>query len=272
MSLDPARGPEMPAVPQPTLATVAIPSEHGGWAFTLEPVLLGLLVAFSWSGVVLGLVTLLGFMLRTPLKMVAVDHRRRRELPRTVLARKVAAAEASLVVVLLVGLTLGRSLRFLAPLGAAAPLVAVEWWYDIRSRSRRLIPELAGTIGIGSVAAAVGMLGGASPSVAGGLWLVIAARSMAAVIFVRVQLLRAKQQPHKRTVSDLGQLLAVLIVALGAVTGFVPWVGWSAILVMAGVQIWLVRRPPPAIVIVGAQQVVLGLFVVLTAGLAAAAP
>jgi hypothetical protein len=131
---------------------------------------------------------------------------------------------------------------------------------------------LAGTIGIGSVAAAVGLLGGVSLSVAGGLWLVIAARSMAAVIFVRVQLLRAKQQPHKRTVSDLGQVLAVLVVVLGAVAGFVPWIGGSAIVVLAVVHLWLVRRPPPAIAVVGAQQVVLGLFVVLTAGLAAAAP
>lgn len=262
----------MSPVPPPTLATVAIPSEHGGWAFTLEPVMLGLLVAFSWPGVLLGLVTLLGFLLRTPLKTVMVDHRRRRKLPRTLLARKVAAAEAGLLVVLLVGLTLGRSLRFLAPLVVAAPLVTVEWWYDIRSRSRRLVPELAGTIGIGSVAAAVGLIGGVSPSVAGGLWLVIAARAMAAVIFVRVQLLRAKQQPHQRTVSDLGQMLAVMVVALGAVAGLVPWVGWSVIVVVAVVHVWLIRRPPPAIAVVGAQQVVLGLFVVLTAGLAAAAP
>ena len=39
---------------RPTWRTVAVPSEHGGWGLTAEPVLLGLLLAFSWSGVAVG--------------------------------------------------------------------------------------------------------------------------------------------------------------------------------------------------------------------------
>lgn len=249
-----------------------MPSEHGGWAFTLEPVLLGLLVAYSWRGVLLGLIALLGFLLRTPLKTVMVDRRRHRTLPRTVIARKVATIEAVTLVGLLGVVLIESRLQFIVPLLIAVPLVAIEFWYDIRSRSRRLVPELAGTVGIGSVAAAVALIGGASASVAAGLWLVIAARSVAAVIFVRVQLRRAKQQPYKRTGADAGQVLPVVAVTVGAVTGLVPWVACGSIVVLAIVHSWLVRRPPSAIPVIGAQQVVLGLFVVLTAGLAFIAP
>lgn len=272
MTTDPAPWPDNPGLPRPTLASVAIPSEHGGWAFTLEPVLLGLLVAFSWRGTMVGLLALLAFLLRTPLKTALVDRRRRRRLPRTVLAEQVAAVEVVILVVVLGGLLASEDRRFIVPLLAAVPLVAVEFWYDIRSRSRRLVPELAGTVGIGSVAAAVALIGGASASVAAGLWLVIAVRSVAAVIFVRMQLRRAKLQPFTRKTADAGQALAVLVVSAGAFAGLVPWVGWGAIIVLAIVHTWLIRRPPPSIPVVGAQQVVLGLFVVLTAGLAFIAP
>ena len=40
---------------------VAMPSEHGGWGLTLEPVLLGLLVAWSGAGVALGIAAFSAF-------------------------------------------------------------------------------------------------------------------------------------------------------------------------------------------------------------------
>ncbi len=255
------------------MGSVAVPTEHGGWSFTLEPVLLGLLVAFSWPGVLLGLAGLVGFVVRTPLKNALVDRRRHRRLARTILAERVAMVEAAVLVVLVAAVVaLAENRRFLIPLVVAGPLVAVEFWYDVRSRSRRLVPELAGTVGIGSVAAAVALIGGASATVAVGLWVVIAARSVAAVVFVRVQLRRAKNQPYQQSSNDATQALVVVAVAAASLFGLVPWVGWGAIVVLALAHLWLIRRPPPAIAMVGAQQVVLGLFVVLTVGLAVIAP
>ena len=72
---------------------VAVPSEHGGWGLTLEPVLLGLLVGFSWSGVAIGLATFLAFLVRTPLKLALVDRRRQRRLPWTRVASQIALVE-----------------------------------------------------------------------------------------------------------------------------------------------------------------------------------
>ncbi len=254
------------------LASVAVPSEHGGWSLTLEPVILGLLVRPSWAGLALGAAALFGFLVRTPLKLAIVDRRRGRRLPRTELAEKVAAGELVVLVALFAtSLALGDR-RLIWPLLAAAPLVAVGFWYDVRSRSRRLIPELAGTIGIGSVAAAIALAGGGSVSLASGLWLVAAARAVAAVLFVRVQLKRAKQQPFKLASSDSAQAVTVSAVGAGAVAGIVPWLGWGAIVILGLTHVWLVRRPPPSAPMVGAQQVVLGLFVVLTVGLAILAP
>ncbi|MCB0972737.1 MAG: YwiC-like family protein, partial [Acidimicrobiales bacterium] len=61
---------------------MAMPTEHGGWGLTLEPVVLGLLVAPSIAGTCIGLAAIVAFLARTPLRIVLVDLRRRRWLPR----------------------------------------------------------------------------------------------------------------------------------------------------------------------------------------------
>ena len=52
---------------------MALPAEHGGWGLTLEPGLLGLLMAPSAAGVCVALAALVAFLARTPLKVVVVD-------------------------------------------------------------------------------------------------------------------------------------------------------------------------------------------------------
>lgn len=76
-----------------TFRSVALPAEHGGWGLTLEPGLLGLLVAPGLAGLCIAAGAMVAFLVRTPLKIVAVDHRRGRSLERTRLARRVAAVE-----------------------------------------------------------------------------------------------------------------------------------------------------------------------------------
>ena len=253
-------------------AAVAVPSEHGGWSLTLEPVLLGLLVGPSWQGVLMGVVALFGFLMRTPGKIVFVDRRRGRRTERAVVARRVLRAEVFVAVVLFGTVVLASDSSFIWPLVAAIPLLAVELWYDVRSRSRRLIPELAGTVGVGSVATAVALLGGIGASVAIGLWLAVAARSVGAVLFVRLQLRRAKSQPFSLASSDRTQIATIVAMALGVWFGAATWPGLAAIAAVAAAHIGLARRPPPTAPMVGAQQVVFGLFIVLTVGLAAIAP
>lgn len=50
------------------LKSVAIPTEHGGWGFTLEPILLGLLyLAFVWKPLPHPFLALIGVALLHPL-------------------------------------------------------------------------------------------------------------------------------------------------------------------------------------------------------------
>ena len=259
-----------PGRPRPSWRAVGLPSEHGGWGLTLEPVVLGLLVTASWSGLALGAAALVAFVARTPLKVVLVDRWRHRSLPRTRVALRLAAGELVALVVL-VGLAT-RSARgpFWIPLLMALPLIGVELWFDMRSRSRRLVPELAGSVGIGAVAAAIVVAGGGGATLAAAAWLVVGARAVASVPFVRYQLARGHHRPARRWAQDLAQLAAVGLVVGGRLVGWLPWAAAGAVVALAVAQVVLARLRPPRAVIVGVQQLVFGLAVVLTAGWAMA--
>ena len=121
------------------------------------------------------------------------------------------------VLTLLAAVASERSgLAWLVPVGLAAPLVAVELWFDSRSRGRRLAPELCGAVGIGASAPAIALAGGADAGLAAGLWLVLAARSVAVIPFVRVQIARMRRG-HGPVATDDWAQVAGATVALAAV-------------------------------------------------------
>lgn len=247
--------------------SIVLPSEHGGWSLTLEPVALGLAVEPSWSGLALGLFAFALFLARTPLKLALVDRHRDRRLRRTVVAERAAAGYLALAAALLALASTSRRGDFWIPLTIALPLVAVQIWFDSRSRSRRLLPELAGTFGIGTVASAIALAGGADPNLALGLWLVLAARHVVAIPLVRTQLHRAKGQPWRLRHVVVAAGLGLAVAATGASSGLLPTSSLAAIGILAVDALAAMRRPVPRAVVIGIQQTVLGLIVVILTAL-----
>lgn len=255
---------ERPQVEQrPMWRAVAMPTEHGGWGLTLEPVLLGLLVAFSWSGLAIGLAAFLAFLVRTPLKLALVDRRRGRSLPRTRLATRVAAAE--LVAVGALGLVALRSAGadWLVPVLIAVPLVALELWFDIRSRGRRLAPELAGSIGITSVVAAITVAGGGGWKLAIAAWLLLAARAVASIPFVRTQIARTRRGTIPLGATSVFQLAAATLALAAVGVDSRVLLGALAVVALAIAQAVAIRRTHiPVAQVIGLRQMAAGLLVV----------
>jgi len=244
--------------------SVALPSEHGGWSLTAEPALLGLIVAWSLPGLALGLAAMVAFVARTPLKVVLVDQGRHRRLDRTRLAARIAAVELAALAALVVWAALGAEAGFWIPLAVAAPLVGLELWYDMRSRGRRLVPELAGSIGIGSIATAIALADGADARVAWGLWVVVAARSLAAIPYVRTQIMRARSKPGPLWHSDAAQVVGVAAATIAWAADLVPGSAAIAIAVLAAINVVAVRLPPKPAVVIGIQQMIFGFALIAT--------
>lgn len=242
---------------RPAWRAVAVPSEHGGWGLTLEPVLLGLLIAPSGAGAALGVAAFVAFLVRTPLKLVAVDRRHDRWLDRSRLALRIAMGELVVMgVMIVVASTAGWA--WSAPVAIAAPLVAVELWFDVHSRGRRLVAELCGAIGIASVAAAIVLASGESAALAGGAWLVLAGRGVGAIPFVRVQIARLRRGATSTSGSDGAQAMAVLTGAIAVLVDSRMPAGLAGLVVLAVLQIFWVRRPPVAAKVLGLRQMMLG--------------
>jgi hypothetical protein len=241
---------------------VVIPSEHGGWGLTLEPALLGLLVAPTLAGLAAAAAALLAFLARTPLKLVLVDRHRHRQLERTRAAARVAAVELVFFCVLVASVAVVADARVLVPIAVAVPLFAVELWFDARSRGRRLVPELCGAVGISGVVAVIVLLDGQSASLAAALWVLLAARAIASVTFARGQVLRLRAGASSTTTSDIAQLV-------GVATAIVAWlidsqaaVGAVCVLAVIGAQLAWSRGPARRAKVVGFWQLGFGLAIV----------
>jgi hypothetical protein len=248
-------------------AAVLVPTEHGGWGLTLEPVLLGLLVAPGWPGLGLGLAAFATFLARTPSKIVLVDAHRHRSLDRTRLARRAVVGYAVVLAGCLAVPFLRSPGRTWLPLAVAAPMVAVELWFDMRSRGRRLVPELAGAIGIAGIAAMIALADGRSVDVAVACWLLLAARAVTSIITVRDQVGGLHGRPRRPRLVAGGDVaaLGLCCVAIGVTTAAI--VGALAVAVLIVVQRLLSPRPTPRAVVLGLTQTALGLIVVGAAAL-----
>lgn len=245
------------------LRSVALPAEHGGWGLTLEPGLLGLLLAPGPAGLCIAAGAMVAFLVRTPLKVVAVDRRRGRTLDRTRLAATVAAVELVVLLALAGGAIALAEPWFWVPGLVAVPLLALEGWFDVRSRGRRLVPELAGAIGVSSVASMIVLADGGDARLAVGAWLVLAARVATSIPHVRAQIARLHKRPPQAR-ADLFGDGAALGLTLAAVTldGDL-WAGGLTVLGVITIQRAATLRPVPRPVTLGLRQMAMGFAVVL---------
>jgi 4-hydroxybenzoate polyprenyltransferase len=214
--------------------TIALPNEHGGWGLSLEPVVLGLVVAPSLAGLGLAVTTVAAFLTRHPLKIAAGDRRRGRRFPRTPVAERFALLYGSVALAgFLLACAAAPSWDFLLPLALAAPFAAVQLAYDLKGQSRSLWPELSGSAAMASVAAGSAVAGGWGLVPALGLWAVLAARVAPTILFVRARLKQLHGKEASAAPVHLAHAAAFALVLALAAARIVTWLAPAALLVLA---------------------------------------
>ncbi|WP_162909824.1 YwiC-like family protein [Aggregatilinea lenta] len=257
------------AAPAVRLKSVALPPEHGGWGFVIEPILLGLLVAPSWGGLAFGVAVLGAFLARHPLKIAVTDHRRGRRYARTAAAERVAAIYLVLVVVGGAAALLLAGPAILVPVALAAPMGIVQLGGTLAGRGRDLLPELAGAVALAAAAASIARAGDGSVSVALGLWAILAARDVPSILYVRERLRLDKGRTHAPTLVLAANGVAAIALALLVVVQRAPWLSLLAVIALAARAVWGLspnRRPVP-VKVIGFLEVFYGLLVVVLAAL-----
>ncbi len=215
------------------LRSIALPAEHGSWGLVLEPIVLGLLVAPSWLGLLIGLAAFAVFLMRRPMKVLLANargqggrRRRSRIAGRFLTGYGVTAASCFAG-----ALTLGGG-RALLPLAAVSPLALLFLAYDVRNQSRSWQPEVAGAVVFASVTASIARAGGWQSAPALALSAALALRAIPAVLYVRARIRIERGRPAASLWPVLAHGAAVLAVYSMARVALLPWLAVSPFVVL----------------------------------------
>jgi len=242
-----------------SIRPLALPAEHGGWGFVLEPVVLALLVAPSWPGVAVGLAVVAAFLARHPLRLAAGDWMRRRRFPRTVVCERLALLYMAAMIVAMATATAATSAWILLPFAIAGPLGLAQFAWDVRRHGRALAPEIIGVAAAGAAAAAIALAGGRTMTLASTLWLLTMLRSIPAIVFVRAVLKRG----HRSVAVALHVVAAVMALVLWQ-QRLAPLAALAAMLLLLGRALIPPRDEPARRV--GIRELVYGTATVLLIG------
>lgn len=230
------------------LRPLALPTEHGGWGFLLEPIALGLLVAPSWSGALIATAAVFAFLGRHPLKLALQDAKRARTYPRTPYCWMLAATYLIAAALALASAIAIGGGRILIPIGIVAPLAVIQVLYDARNRSRELLPEMSGAAAMSSIAAAMAIAGGMRilPSI--GLAGILIARSLPAILYVRALLRPVPTWPA----------VAMHVFAIAVVTLVGSPFAIAAMILLLVRAIWGFTHERPSAKTIGWREIVFG--------------
>ena len=238
----------LPARPV-ALRPLALPAEHGGWGFLLEPIALGLLVTPSWRGALIALAALFAFLARQPLKLALQDAIRGKSYPRTRYCRAIAVAYLIAAAIAIL------ASRMLLPVALLAPLALVQMVFDAKNRSRALFAEMCGAVAMSSVAAMIAIADGKSIAIALGLSGIIVARSLPSILYVRAMLQRALAWP----------VIAMHVIAAVAVALYASPFATGAMILLLLRAIWGLTHEPPRAQTIGWREIAFGVIVVTCA-------
>lgn len=220
------------AATTPRLKSIALPPEHGSWGFLLEPLLLGLLVVPSMAGAWLALGVIGLFMARQPAKIALVDWQRGKRYARTRLAEQVAVAFGAVGIAgFALALALG-GITSLLPFALGIPLAGIVFASYRNNRGRDLLPELAGAAALALAAFSLALAGGESVGLGLALWVIVLARNIPSILYIRARLRLDKAQPFTPVPAVATHIAGCLAVGTFAVLGYAPWLAVAALLVL----------------------------------------
>ena len=240
--------------------TVALPPEHGSWGLTLEPILLGLLVAPSAAGWGLALAAFSVFLLRWPLKVLTQSRQSKR--------RNLALVFCSFYALLaIIGLLLGvqTGTRPLLPFVLAFPFGVIFFLFDKQNKSRHWQAELAGPVAFSATATAIALASNWAMLSALVLWVVMVARAVPSVLYVRARLRLDRGKPHLPTLVMTAHIVVLFVIA------WLAWWTWLPPLTIGIMGLLLARavlglsryRRPVPIKVIGLAELCWGLLTVL---------
>ena len=247
------------------IKSVALPSEHGGWGFLIEPIILGMLVAGSWQGALLAVSAFGAFLIHQPLKVATKDRLKGRRPIRTIWAERFVVGYGLLAIVPMLILLATTPTTFLIPIALAIPFACVQLYYDARNKSRNLIPEVCGALALGMVAPSIAILGGWETDTALILWVILSLRAITAILYIqtRLKVEREKVAPVNLVWGlHVLALVVITVMSIGEITPLLTILAFGILLMRAYLGLSQYRKARP-VKVIGFQELGYGILTVL---------
>lgn len=204
------------------LRQIALPTEHGGWSFLLEPLVAGLIIAFSPAAPWIALMTIGAFLIRQPLKVLVIDRLGMRARERALAAAAFVVLYTVLFAIGMTGALTSTGFSQMLPFLFVLPLAIFQIYNDFFRRSRQLVPEITGAVCVSSSVAVIALSSGLPWMTAGALWLVFVSRLIPSILYVRHRLRLEKGKEYSRITPTAAHIGAVILIAILAYNGLSP--------------------------------------------------
>lgn len=215
-----------------SLRNVALPIEHGGWAFLFEPMLLGMLVAPSLAGFGLCLSGLGVFLLFRPVQVALKDWLKHKRFPRTAWAERFILLYTLLAAGGMAFASYTARGPFWQALVLAIPFASLQMLLVVRGRAREGVTEVSGAVALAALAPMIVIAAGGTTAQALALWLVPAVRAVTSIVYIRQRLKRARGEVFSR-VMPIGLHIAGLVAfTVARLAGWLPVIALIAIVIL----------------------------------------
>jgi len=213
------------------LKQIAVPREHGSWGYTLEPLALALLVAFSVNGLLLSLVTFFIFFAHQPIRII-FNKKLNRKLKTK--AYFVFSFYSIFAMALLVRVLMFESFYQLLPFFISVIIMSGYLLLELNNVKKNIVTELLAAVSIGMIAMNIVLLNGWHLTYSAAFLLVILSRAVPTTFYVRSKLQIAKKQPVQEFSVIVSTFVSLLIVLVLAYFLYLPLLSIAAVLILIG--------------------------------------
>ncbi len=215
-----------------SLRQILLPVEHGSWGLTLEPLALGLIVAFSLQGLYLAIASFFFFLAHQPVRIFLGKNEN----------RKLTAFGIALVYIAISLFCLFKSFAYgntanFFPFLTALLLMFAFLVSEIFLSRNDFLNRLIAPVAIDLIAMSLVLLGGMSFYKSTVFFLIISARSVQSSFYIHEQLKKIKKKNFRSAYVHLTGLIYLAFAIYFAVQKYSPFLTVVSILILI-VRAW----------------------------------
>ncbi len=210
---------------------VAFPHEHGSWGFVLEPLVLSLLVTYSFTGLLLAVSSFLIFLNHQPVRVLLSKKRNKQLFFPALLFFMIYSV---FIVITLVYVFQNSQIKNLLPFGIAILLMLIFFILELIQKGRELLAEFIAPISITFIGMSIVLIGGWTFYLVIAFAIVLLARSIPTVLYIHLKVQAVKMKEFPKQVFYISEIIFLSLVAILAFSKLIPILSIFAVILLIG--------------------------------------